>query len=260
MDIYPWLWINSQLFEETLPEQIQIWEKWNFAQLSDAVRQWARRNPVDPNRENTQTQGSTKLLYPTHRECVYCVDVNHKASTCNKMIKVADRKQILKKKRLCVNCAIGSYRAADCSSKSTYQHCGRRHHSSICDLQKRRDERENALTTNHSSEGAFPVLVIEVNGVKCRALIDFGSTSSYISANLVNILKAKAVSSQTEKVEMLMSSKRVRMKIYNLNTESVDGSFQMPVKFIKVERSELLTIKNLHWKSKLKTRTRVDSC
>ena len=93
----------------------------------------------------------------------------------------------------------------------------------------------------------FPVLVIKVNGVKCRALIDSGSDSSYISAKLVNILKVKPVANQTKQVEMLMSSKCVRMEIYQLNTESVDGNFEMPVKFIKVDKSELLTIENPHY-------------
>ena len=139
------------------------------------------------------------------------------------MIEVGERKQILKKKRLCFNCAIASHRgAAECSSKSACQHGGRRHHSSICDSQKRGEEKEKVLMTNHSSEGVFPVLVIKVNGVKCRALIDSGSGSSYISAKLVNILKVKPVSTQTKQVEMLMSSKRTRMEIYQLNIESVN--------------------------------------
>jgi translation initiation factor 2B subunit (eIF-2B alpha/beta/delta family) len=43
---------------------------------------------------------------------------------------------------------------------------------------------------------------------------------------------------------MLMSSKSVRMDIYELNTESVDGQYQMPVKFIKVNKPELLTVEN----------------
>ena len=56
------------------------WERWNFAQLSEAIRQWTRRNPVEPNREKTQTERPTKSFYLTHRECVYCGDVNHKAT------------------------------------------------------------------------------------------------------------------------------------------------------------------------------------
>ena len=77
------------------------WGRWNFSQLSEAIRQWTRRNPVEPSREKTPTEPPTKSLYLTHPECVYCGDVNHKASTCNRVIEVGEQKQILKKKRLC---------------------------------------------------------------------------------------------------------------------------------------------------------------
>ena len=76
------------------------------------------------------------------------------------------------------------------------------------------------------------VSVIKVNSVKCRALIDSGSGSSCISAKLVNILKVKPVSTQTKQ-----TSKRTRMEIYQLNTESV----------IKVDMAELLTIESPHY-------------
>ena len=41
-----------------------------------------------------------------------------------------------------------------------------------------------------------------------------------------------------------MSSKRTRMEIYELNTESVNEDFKMPVTFIKVHKAELPTIEN----------------
>ena len=49
------------------------WERWNFAQLSEAIRQWTRRNPVEPNREKTQSEHPTKSFYLTHCECVFIV-------------------------------------------------------------------------------------------------------------------------------------------------------------------------------------------
>ena len=82
-----------------------------------------------------------------------------------------------------------------------WQHCGKKHHTSICDALKKS---EKALTTNQSPEGVFSVVIIKVNDVKCRALIDSGSGSSYISAKLVNMLKAKPVETQTKQVEMLV--------------------------------------------------------
>ncbi|CAB3983668.1 Pol poly [Paramuricea clavata] len=219
------------------------WERWTYVQLSEAVRQWVKRNPVDQSRTDRDKDRQIKSFHAKSRECVYCGDVTHKAGNCTKITSVTERKQILARKRLCFNCAIGTHRAAECSSKGSCQNCGKRHHTSICDTAKV-EGKEQVMTTNQSSESVLPVIVIKVNGVKCRALIDTGSGSSYISAKLIEVVKAKPISTQTRQVEMLMSSKSVRMDIYELNTESVDGQYQMPVKFIKVNKPELLTIEN----------------
>ena len=111
------------------------WEKWTFAELSEAIRQWTRRNPVDQNRTDRDKDRHTgaKVFHAKSRERVYCGDVTHKAGDCTKITNVSERKQILSKKRLCFNCAIGSHSAAECSSKGTCQNCGKRHHTSICE-------------------------------------------------------------------------------------------------------------------------------
>ena len=35
----------------------------------------------------------------------------------------------------------------------------------------------------------YPVAIIKVNGVKCRALLDTGSGSSYVSESFIDLLK-----------------------------------------------------------------------
>jgi len=69
-----------------------------------------------------------------------------------------------------------------------------------------------ALTTNQIGEGLFPVIVIEVNGIKCRALIDSGAGSSYVSAKLIELLRIKPTDVQTKTIDMLMSSKAARLE------------------------------------------------
>ncbi len=39
----------------------------------------------------------------------------------------------------------------------------------------------------------YPVVVVEVNGIKCRALLDTDAGSSYISGKLIELLKIKPV-------------------------------------------------------------------
>ena len=53
----------------------------------------------------------------------------------------------------------------------------------------------------------FPVLVVEVNGIKCRVLIDSRAGSSYVSATLIDLLCVKPSAVQTKSIDMLISTK-----------------------------------------------------
>jgi hypothetical protein len=104
------------------------------------------------------------------------------------------------------------------------------------------------LTASGSTaEGIFPVVVVKVNGITCRALIDSGAGSSYISGKLASMLNVKPIESRTSKIDMLLTSRTTRLDIYEAKVESVDGDYAMDVNLIKVEKGELLTIDNPHY-------------
>jgi hypothetical protein len=66
-----------------------------------------------------------------------------------------------------------------------------------------------------------------------RALIDTGAGSSYVSANVGNLLTKKPCDVSTKQVEMLMGSHLTRMETYGVIVESLGRSFQMDTKLIK---------------------------
>jgi hypothetical protein len=164
---------------------------------------------------------------------------------------VNERRGILAKKKLCFNCAAGQHRANACFSKSTCRKCNKRHHTSICDAKDRDDkataERKVLTASGSTAEGIFPVVVVKVNGITCRALIDSGAGSSYISGKLASMLNVKPIESRTSKIDMLLTSRTTRLDIYEAKVESVDGDYAMDVNLIKVEKGELLTIDNPHY-------------
>ena len=143
------------------------WEKWDFAQLSEAIRLWIRRNPVDTSqREREQEQVVKRFPRPTKiyharredlkpRGCVYCGE-DHRPVECTRITKLSDR---------------------SCPSKSVCQRCHKRHHTSICDATHSPSDANHpptptrgvALTTNQLGEGLFPVLVVEVNASESNA-------------------------------------------------------------------------------------------
>ena len=86
------------------------------------------------------------------------------------------------------------------------------------------------MTSGEKSEGIFPIVVVEVNGVRCRALIDSGAGSSYVSAKLINVLKVKPVDVETKNIDMLIASKAARFEVYNLEFNSLDHLFSLTTK------------------------------
>ena len=57
-----------------------------------------------------------------------------------------------------------------------------------------------------TSLAIYQVLAIEVEGVKCRALIDTGAGSSYASSNLINKINKKPIRRESKRIETLMHS------------------------------------------------------
>ena len=72
----------------------------------------------------------------------------------------------------------------ECKSRTACQKCKRRHHTSICELDrddKIGDESRVLLTASSAGNAmvTYPVVIVAVNGVKCRALLGTGAGSSY---------------------------------------------------------------------------------
>ena len=79
------------------------WEKWDFAKLSEAIRLWTRRNSVEDKpserdfaeRRNRRKDRSRELYQVrgqgfNPKECVYCGDVSHKPSGCQKITTIEE--------------------------------------------------------------------------------------------------------------------------------------------------------------------------
>ena len=100
------------------------------------------------------------------------------------------------------------------------------------------------MTDGVSGDGIFPVIVVKINGFKCRALIDSGAGSSYVSAKLIETIKIKPSETKRQRIDMLMNSKTALMEIFDAKISSIDGNFELDAKLTKVSKSELLTINN----------------
>ena len=171
------------------------WQEWDFffAQMIQALKRWREIYPVeDDESSNSHTRAKSfhahepraKSFHAHERVCgcAYCDSNEHREIDCTKYVTLDEQKKLLSIKCLCFNCAAGKHRAANCKSRQVCQNSGQRHHTSIC------DRRAQLLTATCSSHNAivYPVIIVEVEGVKCRALLDTAAGSSYASATLLD--------------------------------------------------------------------------
>ena len=115
---------------------------------------------------------------------------------------------------------------ADCKGKATRANCNRRHHISI------RNKVSNPLLTAPMSNEAvvYPVVIVEMQGMKCRALVDTGAGSSYASAGLLNCIKAEPIKSNVLNIEMLLGTTTRKLDTFHIDIKAVDGDFCLMVR------------------------------
>ena len=124
---------------------------------------------------------------------------NHKSTDCKTFTKVEDDKRISSEKKLCFNCTGVKHRAANCRSKRTCQTCKNKHHSSIC-------SQSNPMMAATEGSVIYPVVVVKVNNILCRALLDTDAGSSCASSALLGKLNLRPLRRETKRIEMMMHS------------------------------------------------------
>ena len=158
----------------------------------------------------------------------------------------ADRKKIIATKKLCYNCAGTGHRAADCKSKRNCQNCGERHHSSICDRNATADSQHSTTAVLATTETniVYPPVLVQVNGITCRALLDTGAGSSYASATLTERINQQPIRNNYKRIEMMLHTTTKTVDIFQVQISSLDGRFIINTEVNQVERPTLLSLPN----------------
>ena len=94
-------------------------------------------------------------------------------------------------------------------------------------------------------------MVVDVDGIKCRALLDAGAGSSYASAALIKRLGKQPARMEHKRIDMMMCSTNQEIYQYDVKISSVVGDFNMATSVSKVDRSVLLTIPNPRYADKI---------
>ena len=234
-------------------------EEWGYEELIKALDIWMRKNPL--NDSKSELPRFSKKVYATQqpsydrKACVYCEQSTHKPVECPVICNVEERRKILMDKKLCFNCTRPNCRASRCSSNARCKRCNSKHHTSIhfeiASTEDNKDNKSRLLTANGTGEGLLPIIVVDVNGVLCRALVDSGAGSSYASSTILDAVHAKPFKTEFQSIEMMLTSKRVMLHKYKANIASVDKKFELEVELTGVDKPTLLEINNPHYEQLL---------
>ena len=210
------------------------------------MRKWTERNPPSqedrtdskpkvPSGKSFQAKGEE--MHP--RPCVYCKSTEHRSLNCDKITTPSQRKKHLSSNQLCFNCTGAKHKASECGCTSTCQVCHKKHHTSICEK-----EPEKMMVASGSSLVTFPVIVVEVNGVRCRALLNTDASSSYASAALLDRVNSRPLRKTVRQIEMMMTTTRTNVEVHKINVTRLSGGFRLETEVTKVNRSVLLALDN----------------
>ena len=228
------------------------WQDWDLPRLVVALKKWKDINLVENSDDNQNKRASTRPGQRSNfyhakdgerkrRACIYCNDSNHSSKDCTKITSVSERKKVLADRRLCFNCTGAKHRASDCKSTVTCQNCQEKHHTSIC---MKTVQQKLMTAAENNVPSVYPVVIVNVEGVKCRALLDTGAGSSYASAALLNCLKRRDCHRETRRVEMMLGAVTREMELSTINVQSVESDFNINVSVTKVEKPQLLQVDN----------------
>lgn len=198
--------------------------------------------------ECAKIDGST-----TRHACVYCDRVTHRSWEWDSVTSPVERRRILQNKRLCFNCTGTQHSAFQCRSRATCVHCKQRHHSSICSQPTatgRQIANNGGVALTATQEGekvCHPIVLVNLNGMTCRALLDTGATASYASGYILDRLNL-VPTRITRRIQTIVGIVTKRAKIYNVQVNDTKGNNTFPLSATGVDRAELLSVENPNYK------------
>ena len=254
---------------EVLVQKDDDWETWDLERLVEQLRKYVDRNPLrcedgeDRNKHDSKNRGGwrdrDKLLMGNGHggnkrgRCIYCDSLEHTSLNCTKVLNIVGRREILKQKQACFNCATPGHRASNCRARGCHK-CGLKHHTSICqqrpkssmeEINDSRTEKLGMNSTGGTTSAIHPTLHAYAGGKKFRLMVDTGSSSSYICGDVITRLGLQAVRKEKRCIEQMYGALNKIVEIYQVILSSlvVDG-FEIAVECINAEKDVLTFLPN----------------
>ena len=112
------------------------------------------------------------------------------------------------------------------------------------------------LFTSPKSETIYKVVVAMVDDITCRALLDNGAGSSYISSSLACKLKKPPMLTDYKQIQTMLHTSNTSIDIYNVEiTNTKCDRAKLIAEVSKVDRAVLIPMLNPHYEDIIQTYT-----
>ncbi|XP_063920800.1 uncharacterized protein LOC135135633 [Zophobas morio] len=162
--------------------------------------------------------------FTAKRTCLVCKRPNHNLYSCNEFLKMSLEERIKKvtSLKLCNNCLKPNHICIECRSNSSCKYCKQKHNSLLHRMEIQQvlpEPHVGTSTSNHTSNYNLSETLLSTAIIyiwdnfgkmhKCRALLDGGSQSNFITRDLCQKLRLKTQSTNHITTGVNLSSNRV---------------------------------------------------
>ena len=114
--------------------------------------------------------------------------------------------------------------------------------SSICDKLS-----NQLMLAIGGGRAQYPVVVVEVDGVRCSALLNIEAESSDASAALVSKLNRKPDQRKYKRIKMIITWTSQKIEMYKVQVSTIERVLSLPTTQSKMDMGTFLTILNPMW-------------
>ena len=207
------------------------------------------------------------------KQCIYCESEEHTGVKCTKVLEIPKRREILKQKNCCYNCATPGHRATACRAQGCRKY-GQKHHTSICqqklpssmnDMNSSMNEKlklgiqqkgamgeegdsktDKVLGTAQGNQSAVHLtLHVKIGDEEVRFMIDTGATSSYICSDIVTKQKLTPVRKEKRCIEQMYGTVSKVVEVYEVTLQSLAvPGYNIKIECINAEKGILTCLPN----------------
>ena len=120
--------------------------------------------------------------------------------------------------------------------------------NTIFQFAKKRNGNSTPTMAAQNKEVIHPMVIVKVNGITFRALLNTGASNAYALAMLIKKINKKTVR-EYRNIEMIMCTVTRNIKICHVQVSDVKGNHSIDIEISKIDKFVLISLPNPNYQS-----------